>query len=177
MGKNNYPSTIIDEIEPQAVQQLVSSLKELHDMGRPKTDQEVEQRIDDYFSFCERSSIRPGIESLCLALHISRTTLYRWSNGEDCSLYRQELAQSAKSMIGAFLEQAMLGGKISPPSGIFLLKNWLSYKDAISIEETVPQTDTKKALSASELPKLGQHEVTKAELLPRLGIVQDKEEY
>ena len=176
MEKNNYSSTAIDEIEPQAVQQLVSSLKELHDMGRPKTDQEVEQRISEYFSFCECSSIRPGIESLCLALHISRITLYRWSNGEDCSQYRQELAQSAKAMIGSFLEQALLGGKISPTSGIFLMKNWLSYKNAISIEESVPQTDTKKALSAAELPKLGQHEAVKAELLPKLGLITDIEE-
>lgn len=44
-------------------------------MGRPQTDEEVANRINDYFEFCERSSIRPGIESLCMALHISRTTL------------------------------------------------------------------------------------------------------
>lgn len=34
----------------------------------------------------------------------------------------QELIQSTKAFIGAFIEQAMLGGKISPPSGIFLMK-------------------------------------------------------
>ena len=38
--------------------------------NEPKTDEEVEERINEYFSFCERSSIRPGIESLCLSLHI-----------------------------------------------------------------------------------------------------------
>lgn len=155
MSKTNYPQAGLDTIEPAAVQQIVSSLKELHDMGKPETDEETKQRIDDYFSFCERSSIRPGIESLCMALHISRTTLFRWNNGEDCTKYKQELIQSAKSFIGAFLEQAMLGGKISPPSGIFLMKNWLSYKDAISIEESVPNANHKNVLSAAELPKLG----------------------
>lgn len=154
MAKNNYPQAGLDELEPAAVQQIVSSLKELHDLGRPQTDEETKQRIDEYFSFCERSSIRPGIESLCMALHISRTTLFRWNNGEDCSEYKQELIQSAKSFIGAFLEQAMLSGKISPPSGIFLMKNWLSYKDAISIEESIPQGNNKKLLSSTELPKL-----------------------
>ena len=149
------PQAGLDDLEPEAIQQIVSSLKELHDMGRPLTDEETKQRIDDYFSFCERSSIRPGIESLCMALHISRTTLFRWNNGEDCSEYKQDLIQSAKSFIGAFLEQAMLGGKISPPSGIFLMKNWLNYKDAISIEESMPQDRAKKSLSAAELPKLG----------------------
>lgn len=170
MGKNNYPQAGIDDIDPAAVQHIVSSLKELHDKGRPQTDEELKQRIDEYFSFCERSSIRPGIESLCMALHISRTTLFRWSNGIDCSSYKQELIQSAKSFIGAFIEQAMLCGKISPPSGIFLMKNWLNYKDTISLEEAMPQTDSKRTLTASELPKLNDSlSLSKAELLPQLN--------
>lgn len=174
MAKNNYPQAGLDDLEPEAVQQIVTSLKELHDLGRPQTDEETKHRIDEYFSFCERSSIRPGIESLCMALHISRTTLFRWNNGEDCSEYKQELIQSAKAFIGAFLEQAMLCGKISPPSGIFLMKNWLSYKDAISIEEAVPQNSNKKALSDAELPKLAKAE-SKTELLPRLKSLGDRE--
>lgn len=154
MAKNNYPQTGLDDLEPAVVQQIVTSLKGLHDMGRPKTDEEVEKRIDEYFSFCERSSIRPGIESLCMALHISRTTLFRWSNGIDCSTYRQEVIQSAKSFIGAFIEQCMLGGKISPPSGIFLMKNWLNYKDTVSFEENTSHEEKKRVLTAKELPKL-----------------------
>lgn len=166
MAKNNYPQGELDKLEPGEVRQIVSSLKELHDMGRPKTDEEVENRINDYFCICESSSIRPGIESLCVALHISRTTLFRWNAGEDCSLYRQELIQSAKSFIAAFLEQSLLNGKISPPSGIFLAKNWLGYRDTISLEENVPQESERKALSAAELPKLGQ---VSSMLLPKLG--------
>lgn len=176
MAKNNYPQSGLDEIDPGTVQQIVSSLKELHDLGRPKTDDEVASRIDKYFNFCQQSSIRPGIESLCMALHISRTTLFRWNNGIDCSTYRQELIQSAKSFVGAFLEQAMLGGKISPPSGIFLMKNWLSYKDAISIEEAIPQNMNKKPLSAAELPKLGQTMQTQAELLPQIKSTSEMNE-
>lgn len=166
MARNNYPQGELDELEPNAIKQIVSSLKELHDMGRPQTDEEVKDRIDEYFSFCERSSIRPGVESLCVALHISRTTLFRWNSGEDCSSYRQELIQSAKAFIAAFLEQSLLNGKISPPSGIFLAKNWLGYRDTISLEESIPQGNGQKALSAAELPKLGQVQAT---LLPKLG--------
>lgn len=155
MSKKNYPQGALDEMEPTTVQEIVTSLKELHDMGKPGTDSEIKKRIDEYFSFCQRSSIRPGIESLCMALHISRTTLFNWNNGTNCSKECQELIQSAKSFIGAYIEQAMLGGKISPPSGIFLMKNWLSYKDAISIEESIPNTTEKRTLTAAELPKLG----------------------
>ena len=156
MVKNNYPQSGLDDLEPKVVHHFVSSLKELYDMGRPQTDAEVEQRIEDYFLFCERSNIRPGIETLCLSLHISRTTLFRWGKGIDCSNQRQEMVQSAKSFIGAFIEQCMLGGKISPPSGIFLMKNWLNYKDTISLEENTPQEEgqRRRVLTAAELPKL-----------------------
>jgi len=154
MAKNSYLQGQIDDMEPSAVQEIVTSLKQLHDKGKPETDEEIKQRIEEYFSFCQQSSIRPGIESLCMALHISRTTLFNWNNGTNCSKECKELIQSAKAFIGAFIEQAMLGGKISPPSGIFLMKNWLSYKDAISIEESIPNKEERRILTADQLPRL-----------------------
>ncbi|WP_289772451.1 hypothetical protein [Bacteroides acidifaciens] len=102
-----------------------------------------------------RNNMLQDSKDLCMALHISRTTLFNWNNGTGCSEMCQELIQSTKAFIGAFIEQAMLGGKISPPSGIFLMKNWLSYKDAISIEESIPNKETKRILTAAELPSLG----------------------
>lgn len=155
MSRNKYPQAALDDMEPEAVQKLVTSLKDLYDMGKPKTDTEVLQRIDEYFSLCQRSSIRPGIESLCMALHISRTTLFNWAHGNGCSKERQKAAEGAKAFLAAFIEQAMLGGKINPPSGIFLMKNWLGYKDTLSLEEAVPQVETRKALTATDLPRLG----------------------
>jgi len=151
MAKNNYPQTGLDDMQPEKVQELVTSLKQLHDRGKPETDEEIKQRIDEYFSFCERSSIRPGIESLCLSLHISRTTLFNWNRQIGCSEKCQEYIQSAKAFIGAFIEQAVLGGKISPPSGIFLMKNWLNYKDTVSIEEST--RDTVQELITARTPE------------------------
>lgn len=167
MGRNNYPQAGLDDMQPEKVQEIVTSLKQLHDKGKPKTDEEIKQRIDEYFSFCESSSIRPGIESLCLSLHISRTCLFNWNNGTNCSPKCQEYIQSAKAFIGAFIEQAMLGGKISPPSGIFLMKNWLSYKDTVSIEESIPSKEEKRVLTADELPKLWAMDENKGKL-PKL---------
>ena len=155
MTKNNYPQSGLDDVPPAQVREIVSSLRQLHDLGKPVTDAETEERINAYFEFCERSSIRPGIESLCLSLHISRTTLFRWNNGQDCSERRKELIQTAKSFIAACLEQYFLSGKINPATGIFLAKNWMGYRDTISLEESVPQSSVRQAMNASELPKLG----------------------
>lgn len=64
------------------------------------------------------------------------------------------MTQSAKAFISAFIEQAMLGGRLAHLLE-FLMKNWLSYKDTISIEESIPEQTTERALTAAELPKLG----------------------
>jgi hypothetical protein len=151
-----FPQQQLDNIPSDDTQQIVHSLAQLHNLGKPKTDEEVSERIDQYFLFCEQSKLRPGIEGLCLALNISRKTLFRWNEGYDCSEYRSELIQSAKSFISAFIEAALQSGKVSPPSGIFLMKNWCGYKDSISIEESVSKySENEHTTTVSALPKLG----------------------
>lgn len=150
------PQGQLTEMNPVKVKAIIHSLRELYDMGKPETNSELKQRIDMFFQFCEDSSIRPGIQALCTALHISRTTLFRWSNGEDCDKERQEIVGAAKSFIDSFLEQVTLSGQVSPPVGIFLLKNWCSYKDTVSIEESIPNKEEKHVLTAAELPRLGE---------------------
>lgn len=151
MAKNNYPQAGLDELGPEFVSEVVQSLKELNDLGKPETDQEVADRIEKYFEFCQKNSSRPGIEGLCLALHISRTTLYNWNLGVNCSAYRQEVIANAKRFIGAFIEQAMLRGRISPPSGIFLMKNWLDYKDTVSFENTAESKPVEQHRTAEQI--------------------------
>lgn len=134
------PQSQLLEISPAKIKATVHDIKQLYDLGRPETDEELEQRIDMFFQFCENSSIRPAVSALCTALHISRTTLFRWSRGEDCSKKRQEIIEMAKSFIDAFLEQATMSGQVQCAVGIFLMKNWLGYKDTISIEEAMGTT-------------------------------------
>lgn len=155
MGRGVSPQQTLETIEPSAIQEMVTNLKQLHDLGKPSTDEEVEERIEHYFQFCQQSGLRPGVESLAAALHISRQTLFYWSNGTNCSERRKEAIQAARSLISAFLEQCVMSGKISPPSGIFLMKNWCSYKDTISLEEVLPANMERKVLTAADLPKLG----------------------
>lgn len=142
------PQGQLTEMNPVKVKAIIHSLRELYDMGKPETNTELKQRIDMFFQFCEDSSVRPGVQALCTALHVSRTTLYRWSNGEDCDKERQEIVGMAKSFIDSFIEQVTLSGQVSPPVGIFLLKNWCSYKDTVSIEENMPHEEIRRVLSA-----------------------------
>ena len=156
MAKSNFPTNGLNNVSSEFAHDTIKSLNDLYSMGRPNSDDEVEQRIDEYFRFCEQSSIRPGIESLGLALSVSRTALWNWEHGIDCSPRRQQLIVKAKSFVTAYLEQAMLNNKIYPGSAIFCLKNWAGYKD--SVEITTEQSTGLKtpAMSQEEINRIAE---------------------
>lgn len=133
--KNNFPTGQLADVPAEFIQDMVASLKELYDKGRPMTDDETEQRLNEYFAFCDNSSVRPGIETMRLALCVSRQTLNNWENGIGCSNRKQDMIVRAKSFVTAYIEQLMLHNKIFPGSGCFFLKNWAGYKDNITVEE------------------------------------------
>ena len=153
--KSNFPSNQLNNLPENFCKETVHSLRELNSKGKPSNPEELKQRIDSYFLFCEEHDFRCGIESLCLALGVSRQTLWQWCNGNNCTEEWAEICRSAKQFILTFLEQLTLKNKINPASSIFYYKNWADYHDNVSFDEAIPQTSVAKALPASMLPKLG----------------------
>lgn len=132
----HYPTKSPEQVPAAVIQRMVSTLRELHELGQPTNDDEVEERIRQYFRICEQTAIRPGVESLCLALHVSRQTLSNWAHGIGCSERRQQAVQEARALIHSCLEQMALNGRLSPPTAIFLMKNWMHYSDGPTVIET-----------------------------------------
>ena len=169
-SKSNYPTAQLGDLEPDFVAETIENLRQLNNMGKPKTDKELTERIDQYFQFCQNTGNRPGIESLCMSLCITRTTLFNWNNGINCTQERQEIIIKAKAFIASFMEQAVLRGKINPASGIFLMKNWLNYKDSYSFEEATETkhynepTQTAQQIAVKYAHVLNEPEVEKPEL-------------
>lgn len=154
---SNFPSNSLNKLPEDFCAETVTSLRDLANKGKPQSVEELALRIDNFFSFCADNGFRPGIESLCLALDVSRQTLWNWCNGENCSAEWQEECRRAKQFILTFLEQATMKGKLNPASSIFYFKNWANYKDNLSFDEAVPMTTVQKLLTAEALPKLGKN--------------------
>jgi len=129
----------------------VRSLVELSKLGIPQTDQELTERIDEFFQHCIQNNSRPGIESLCLSLSTTRQNFWKWCNGEGHkSKEWQHQCLLARQIIVAFLESASLGGKLNPATSIFLLKNWASYSGSNNM--TIGEEDNDHPLSIYDLP-------------------------
>lgn len=129
-NNGNLPMDRIDDIEPDDKREIMNNLLALRAKGRPATDDEVKKRIDDFFEYCRISGLRPGVESLGIALGVSRQTVWKWAHGVSCGPKRQELIENALAFIAGFLEQCGMQGKINPVTYIFLMKNWYGYSDS-----------------------------------------------
>lgn len=165
---NNFPTGQLNEVPAEFVKNTVSSLRQLSEQGRPESDEELANRIGEYFKFCETSSIRPGVESLAVALSTTRTTLWNWEHGIGCSSRRQELISKAKAFITAYIEQSLLSSRIFPATGIFLLKNWANYRDSVSVEpvenNSIYPTMSKEEIAARHASYIGMEEPEKPDL-------------
>lgn len=111
---------------------------------------QVRNRIDSYFTFCDENDISMSPADLAKWLKISSSSLRRWRNGEYRSSTHQKLIEDAWDNIEADLINSLRTGTISPPSGIFLLKNWFNYKDVqdlvVAPKNPLGELQDKKAL-------------------------------
>lgn len=124
------------------VSESVSCIMELGKAGKPQNIDELKERIALYFRFCEERAYRPGIESLSLALGTNRVQFWRWCGEDAKDTEWRDVCQKARQAIVAFTEAALTSGHLSPPIGIFLMKNIADYRDAVSFEDITPSNST-----------------------------------
>lgn len=155
MSKRSNPvNNELKDIDDDFTRETVNAALVLAGNGKPATISELKERIERFFKTCADSGVRPGYEGLSASLCVNRSTFWRWKRGEGCNAEWSEVCQRAASIIDIYLEQAVLQGKISPPSGIFLMKNWLGYKDLRSVEDMTPRIKSNSVLTADQLPSL-----------------------
>ena len=107
----------------ERMQGVTDTLISLYRKGRPFTDAEVRERVEEYFDACRFGGLRPAMESLCMSLHISRETMRNWKNGVGCSKERQQIIQDARQLVLAESEQMAFQGALHPGVYAFYMKN------------------------------------------------------
>ena len=103
------------------------------DISDPK---QVEERIGMYFQYCADNDRRPQVVGMCNWLGISRQTMNEWVNGVTRSATHGDIVKRAFGALEEMWTDYMTYGKISPPTGIFLSKNWFNYKDVADVVVT-----------------------------------------
>lgn len=95
--------------------------------------EQVKQRIGEYFTYCSENDRRPQVVGMCNWLGINRNTLNEWVRGETRADTHGDIIKKAYDIMEEMWTDYMQYGKISPPTAIFLAKNWYGYKDVADV--------------------------------------------
>ena len=100
------------------------------EVGRPrafKSVEEVEEKINAYFNYCEEKEKPYTMSGLAYYLEVSRQTLVNYSNQDQFF----DTIKKARDRVQMQLEENALSNKANPTFTIFNLKNNFDWKDKI----------------------------------------------
>lgn len=105
------------------------------EVGRPrafKNVEEVEEKINAYFNYCEEKEKPYTMSGLAYYLEISRQTLINYSNKDEYF----DTIKKARDRVQMQLEENALSNKANPTFTIFNLKNNFDWKDKVEVKNT-----------------------------------------
>lgn len=101
-------------------------------------ENEINQRMHQFLTYCVEHDMKPTVESMALAFNTNRTQLWRWKEGVESNLPEacRNAIKKGYNIMNQLLTQTMADGKINPVAAIFLLKNNHAYKDQTDVVVT-----------------------------------------
>ena len=116
------------------------------EVGRPrafKSVEEVEEKINAYFNYCEEKEKPYTMSGLAYYLGISRQTLVNYSNQDQFF----DTIKKARDRVQMELEEIALSNKANPTFTIFNLKNNFDWKDSNEVKTNVEITKVDELLN------------------------------
>lgn len=114
--------------------------------------EQVQNRINEYFDFCEENDRKPNMIGMANWLGVSRETVNTWKRGDYRSSTHSDLIRKAVDILEELWVDYMQNGKVNPASGIFLAKNMFQYKDVQDVVIS-PQNNGEDDMSADDIAK------------------------
>lgn len=115
--------------------------------GRPRlfnTVEELEQKIQEFYDYCELKEVPLTFERLAVFIGIDRKTIYNYEQRDEFF----PALKKVRERIHADIMEKGMSGAINPTFGIFCLKNY-GYTDKQEITST--NTNVNKNIDMSQV--------------------------
>lgn len=126
--------------EPGEMGMMIRNAMAIYNLPAIDTNDEeqVRQRIGEYFKLCEEREMKPSVSGMAMALGTDRRRLWEWVNGAGTAKPKAvtDTIKRAYQILNFMIEEYMQNGKINPVSGIFLMKNNFGYADKSEVVVT-----------------------------------------
>ena len=102
----------------------------------------IRDRVDWYYQLCMTDGVRPNLPGFALAFGLTRTGLMNALADRrmtrDCA---EELGRGI-AMLDEIMSALTLDGRIMPVASIYLMNNWLGYKNASEVTTRTEQVES-----------------------------------
>lgn len=113
----------------EEIAQIVGNAYKWFNREIVKSDEECADRLNEFFSECNRTGEIPTVEKMSLALGTVRVTVWQWEQGIGCSAVRSNMIKKAKQILANIDAELVLSRKIPETTYIFRSKNFYGMKD------------------------------------------------
>ena len=154
-GTDNFPCrrfTPETDEDRALVSQLLSEALTEYRQPRVKSDDELAQRIDDYFLRCAQRGQVPTVEEMSLSTGYSISTVMDWEIGRNKGFSHETsvIIKKAKGYLQTFDAKLVIAGKMNFLAYCFRAKNYYGMKDQQEVMLT-PNNPLGETTSPEEL--------------------------
>ena len=155
-GTENFPNVISPKADD--VRRIGTNLLYWYTKPKAKTDDEIQERLLEFFERCISNGEVMTVEKMALALGYDRKTLWAWeTGGEGSTPTRRNLIKKAKELLASYDAEMVAEGKLNPVTYIFRAKNYFGMRDQVEhvvtpnnpLGDEVNPDDIRKRLEAS----------------------------
>ena len=156
-GKNNFPNSkvAVASTEDKAlVGQLLTEVLAERKKERVKSDDELVERLNDYFTHCATAGQVPTVEEMAMSTGYSISTVWDWEVGRNkgFSSETSEIIKKAKDVLKTFDAKLVISGKLNFLAYCFRAKNYYGMVDKAEYVLT-PNQKQESDYDAGEISK------------------------
>ena len=156
-GKRNFPSSkmAVETAEDKAlVSKLLTEVLVEHKQPKVKSDEELAERLNDYFTRCAMNGQVPTVEEMCMSTGYSYATCYDWEVGRNkgFSPETSKIIKKAKEMLKTFDAKLVISGKLNFLAYCFRAKNYYGMVDKQEMVLT-PNTNNEPDYNIDDIKK------------------------
>lgn len=142
-GSHNFPTAklLVTDENREIIQRLLEETLVAYQMPKVKNDEELAQRIDDYFRMCASRGQIPTVEEMCLCTGYAVSTVGGWETGHSGGFSPETSAiiKKAKDYMKTFDAKLVIAGKQNPIVYFFRAKNYYGMVDKKEVVVTPNQ--------------------------------------
>ena len=133
-GKNNFPSSKVaveTAEDKKLVSKLLTEVLVEHRQPKVKSDEELAERLNDYFTRCAVNGQVPTVEEMCMSTGYAYSTVWDWETGrrQGFSNSTAEIIKKAKDVLKTFDAKLVISGKLNFLAYCFRAKNYYGMVD------------------------------------------------